>query len=117
MGEAFYTQWDYYPLIIRGMPFSQKLCNLKSQYKVVVGSNNHCGTFNASMATGGIYFGLEFNSQLAFDTGIRHLEIMLATFNKDGVFTAHAQRGICALGYMKEFTAQFELIHHAFSKA
>jgi hypothetical protein len=117
MGEAFYTQWDYYPLIIRGSSFSQKLCNLKSQYKVVVGSNNHCGTFNASMATGGIYFGLEFNSQLAFDTGIRHLEIMLATFNKDGVFTAHAQRGICALGYMKEFTPQFELIHYAFSKA
>ena len=117
MGEAFYTQWDYYPLIIRGSSFSQKLCNLKSQYKVVVGSNNHCGTFNASMATGGIYFGLEFSSQLAFDTGIRHLEIMLATFNKDGVFTAHAQRGICALGYMKEFTPQFELIHYAFSKA
>ena len=36
MGEAFYTQWDYYPLIIRVSSFSQKLCNLKSQYKVVV---------------------------------------------------------------------------------
>ena len=104
MGEAFYTQWDYYPLLIRGMPFKQKLCNLKSQYKVVVGTNDHCGSYTARMATGGIYFGLEFNSQLAFDTGIRHLEIMLATFNKDAVYAAQAQRGICALGYMKQFS-------------
>jgi hypothetical protein len=117
MGEAFYTQWDYYQPIIRGKPFKQKLCNLKSQYKVVVGSNDHCGSFTARMATGGIYFGLEFNSQLAFDTGIRHLEIMLATFNKDAVYAAQAQRGICALGYMKQFPPHFELIHYAFQKA
>jgi len=117
MGEAFYTQWDYYPLLIRGMPFKQKLCNLKSQYKVVVGTNDHCGSYTARMATGGIYFGLEFNSQLAFDTGIRHLEIMLATFNKDAVYAAQAQRGICALGYMKQFPPHFELIHYAFQKA
>ena len=69
------------------------------------------------MATGGIYFGLEFNSQLAFDTGVRHLEIMLATFNKDAVYAAQAQRGICALGYMKQFPPHFELIHYAFQKA
>ncbi|MDC1376723.1 peptidoglycan-binding protein [Amylibacter sp.] len=117
MGEAFYAQWDYYPLLIRGMPFKQKLCNLKSQYKVVVGTNDHCGSYTARMATGGIYFGLEFNSQLAFDTGIRHLEIMLATFNKDAVYAAQAQRGICALGYMKQFPPHFELIHYAFQKA
>ena len=117
MGEAFYAQWDYYPLLIRGMPFKQKLCNLKSQYKVVVGTNDHCGSYTARMATGGIYFGLEFNSQLAFDTGIRHLEIMLATFNKDAVYAAQAQRGICALGYMKQFPPYFELIHYAFQKA
>jgi hypothetical protein len=117
MGEAFYTQWDYYQPIIRDMPFRKKLCNLKSQYKVVVGSNDHCGSFNARMATGGIFFGLEFNSQLAFDTGIRHLEVMLATFNKDAVYAAQAQRGICALGYMKEFPPYFELIHYAFQKA
>ena len=116
MGEAFYTQWDYYQPIIRDMPYKQKLCNLKSQYKVVVGSNDHCGSFNARMATGGIYFGLEFNSQLAFDTGIRHLEIMLATFNKDAVYAAQAQRGICALGYMSQFPPYFELIHYAFQK-
>ena len=117
MGEAFYAQWDYYPLLIRGMPFKQKLCNLKSQYKVVVGTNDHCGSYTARMATGGIYFGLEFNSQLAFDTGVRHLEIMLATFNKDAVYAAQAQRGICALGYMKQFPPHFELIHYAFQKA
>ena len=117
MGEAFYAQWDYYPLLIRGMPFKQKLCNLKSQYKVVVGINDHCGSYTARMATGGIYFGLEFNSQLAFDTGVRHLEIMLATFNKDAVYAAQAQRGICALGYMKQFPPHFELIHYAFQKA
>ena len=117
MGEAFYAQWDYYPLLIRGMPFKQKLCNLKSQYKVVVGTNDHCGSYTARMATGGIYFGLEFNSQLAFDTGVRHLEIMLATFNKHAVYAAQAQRGICALGYMNQFPPHFELIHYAFQKA
>ena len=69
------------------------------------------------MATGGIYFGLEFNSQFAFDTGVRHLEVMLATFNKDAVYAAQAHRGICALGYMGQFTPHFELIHYAFQKA
>ena len=117
MGESFYTQWDYYPLRIRQGSFMQKLCNLKSQYKVVVESNDHCGSYNARMATGGIYFGLEFNSQLAFDTGIRHLEIMLATFNKDAVYAAQAHRGICAVGYMKQFPPHFELVHYAFQKA
>ena len=55
---------------------------------MVIGTNDHCGSFNARMATGGIIFGLEFTSQLAFDTGVRHLEIMLATFNKDAVYAA-----------------------------
>ena len=117
MGEAYYTQWDYYPLITRSGPFMEKLCNLKSQYKVVIGSNDHCGTFTLIMATGGIYFGLEFNKQLVFDTGVRNLEIVLATLNKDAVYTAQAARGICALGYMKEFAPNFDLIHYALYKA
>ena len=118
MGEAFYAQWDYYPELIKGGgDYKRKLCNLKSQTKVVLGTNDHCGSFTFRMATGGIYFGLEFNSQIAFDTGIRHLEVMLATFNKDAVYAAQAQRGICAVGYMKQFPPHFELIHYAFSKA
>jgi len=117
MGEAFYAQWDYYPELIKSGDVNRALCNLKSQTKVVRGSNDHCGSFSFRMATGGIYFGLEFNSQIAFDTGIRHLEIMLATFNKDAVYAAQAQRGICAVGYMKQFPPHFELIHYAFSKA
>ena len=117
MGEAFYAQWDYYPEIIKYGDFKGTLCNLKSQTKVVRESNDHCGSFTFRMATGGIYFGLEFNSQIAFDTGIRHLEVMLATFNKDAVYAAQAQRGICAVGYMKQFPPHFELIHYAFSKA
>ena len=119
MGEAFYTQWDYFPLLTRGngREFTKKLCNLKSQLKVVPGTNDHCGSYTFRMATGGIYFGLEFNSQFAFDTGVRHLEVMLATFNKEAVFAAQAQRGICALGYMKQFPPHIELIHYAFSKA
>ena len=117
MGEAFYAQWDYYPELIKSGDFKRTLCNLKSQTKVVRESNAHCGSYTFRMATGGIYFGLEFNSQIAFDTGIRHLEVMLATFNKDAVYAGQAQRGICALGYMKQFPPHFELIHYAFSKA
>jgi len=117
MGEAFYAQWDYYPELIKSGDYNKKLCNLKSQTKVVRGSNDHCGSYTFRMATGGIYFGLEFNSQISFDTGIRHLEVMLATFNKDAVYAAQAQRGICAVGYMKQFPPHFELIHYAFSKA
>ena len=117
MGEAFYAQWDYYPEIIRSPISNKVLCDLKSQIKVVTEQSNHCGSFNARMATGGILFGLEFNSQLAFDTGIRHLEIMLSTFNKHAVYAAQAHRGICALGYMKQFPPHFELIHFAFKKA
>jgi hypothetical protein len=119
MGEAFYTQWDYFPLLTRGngREYTKKLCNLKSQQKVVSVTNDHCGSYTFRMATGGIYFGLEFNSQFAFDTGVRHLEIMLATFNKDAVYAAQAHRGICALGYMGQFPPHFELIHYAFQKA
>ena len=117
MGEAFYAQWDYYPELIKSGDHNRKLCNLKSQTKVVRGTNDHCGSYTFRMATGGIYFGLEFNSQIAFDTGIRHLEVMLATFNKDAVYASQAHRGICAVGYMKQFPPHFELIHYAFSKA
>ena len=117
MGESFFKSWDYYPLLTRDGPYFRRLCNLKSSIKVVVGTNDHCGSFNARMATGGIYFGLEFKSQIAFDTGIRHLEVMLATFNKDAIYMAQMNRGICAIGYMKQFPPHFELIHHAFQKA
>ena len=68
------------------------------------------------MATGGIYLGLQFGSQVAFDTGVRHLDVMLATFNNEGGYTAQAHRGICALGYMKQFAPHFELIDYAFRR-
>ncbi len=117
MGEAFFESWDYYPLLTRNGTYFRRVCNLKSSIKVVVGTNDHCGSFNARMATGGIYFGLEFKNQIAFDTGVRHLEVMLATFNKDAIYMAQMNRGICAIGYMKQFPPHFELIHHAFQKA
>lgn len=119
MGESFYREWDYYPLLTRGsgQEFTRALCDLRSRTKVVRGTNDHCGSFNARMATGGIYFGMQFGRQVAFDTGVRHLEIMLATFNDEGVYLAQAHRGICAIGYMKQFASHFELIDYAFRKA
>jgi hypothetical protein len=117
MGESFFAQWDYYPAIVKENEWATKLCDLTSQFKIVRSTNDHCGSYTFRMATGGIYFGLEFNSQIAFDTGVRNLEVMMATFNKDAVYAAQAQRGICALGYMGQFPSHFELIHYAFQKA
>ena len=117
MGEAFFAQWDYYPFLTKQDQWRSKLCNLKSQTKVIKSTNDHCGSYTFRMATGGIYFGLEFNSQIAFDTGVRNLEVMLATFNKDAIYVSQAERGICALGYMGQFPPHFELIHYAFQKA
>lgn len=117
MGEAFYRDWNYYPFLTRGRDFARQLCNLKSNVDVVVNTNDHCGSFNARMALGGILFGLEFNSQISFDTGIRHLEIMLATFDADGVYLAQAERGICAVGYMKQFVPTFAMLDYVFAKA
>ncbi len=117
MGESFFAQWDYYPAIVKEKEWATKLCDLTSQFKIVRSTNDHCGSYTFRMATGGIYFGLEFNSQIAFDTGVRNLEVMMATFNKDAVYAAQAQRGICALGYMGQFPSHFELIHYAFQKA
>lgn len=117
MGEAFFSQWDYYPFLIKRDQWHSGLCNLKNQTKLISSSNDHCGSYTFRMATGGIYFGLQFNSQIAFDTGIRNLEVIMATFNKDAVYASQAERGICALGYMGQFPSQFELIHYAFQKA
>ena len=117
MGEAFFAQWDYYPFLIKRDQWHSGLCNLKNQTKLISSSNDHCGSYTFRMATGGIYFGLQFNSQIAFDTGIRNLEVIMATFNKDAVYASQAERGICALGYMGQFPSQFELIHYAFQKA
>jgi hypothetical protein len=117
MGEAFFAQWDYYPVIVKENEWRTKICDLTSQFKIVRSTNDHCGSYTFRMATGGIYFGLEFNSQIAFDTGVRNLEVMMATFNKDAVYVPQAVRGICALGYMGQFPPHFELIHYAFQKA
>ena len=117
MGEAFFAQWDYYPAIVKENEWRTKICDLTSQFKIVRSTNDHCGSYTFRMATGGIYFGLEFNSQIAFDTGVRNLEVMMATFNKDAVYVPQAVRGICALGYMGQFPSHFELIHYAFQKA
>ena len=117
LGETFYTSFDCYPLLGRRGHYFQKLCNLLSQSKIVIGANDHCGSFSWRMATGGLYFGLEFGSQASFDTGVRHLEIMLATFNNEAVYLAQAPRGICAIGYMKQFAPHFELIDYVLKKA
>ena len=117
MGEAFFAQWDYYPAIVKENEWRTKICDLTSQTKIVRSTNDHCGSYTFRMATGGIYFGLEFNSQIAFDTGVRNLEVMMSTFNKDAVYVPQAVRGICALGYMGQFPPHFELIHYAFRKA
>ena len=117
MMEQFYLKFNIYETISKiGTKYSE-ICDLKSTFKVVRGSNDYCGSTAFRAAVSAILFGLEFENQKIFDAGIRYLEIKLATFNKDAIYAAHAQRGCEALSYSQQMVPMSEMLQFAFQKA
>ena len=117
MMEQFFLKFNIYETFSKIGTHQSKICNLKSTFNLVPGSNDYCGSNAFRMAVAAILFGLEFENQKIFDAGIRYLEIKLATFNKDAIYAAHAQRGCQALAYSQQMVPMSEMLQFAFQKA
>ena len=117
MMEQFYLKLNLYESYSKIGTLQSKICDLKSTFKLVRGTNDYCGSIAFRMAVSAILFGLEFENQKIFDAGIRYLEIKLATFNRDAIYAAHAQRGCAALGYSQNMVGMLETLQFAFQKA
>ena len=115
MFERFSASYNYYrPFQEQGQYFAE-LCNL-SRPTVPKGTNDHCGSFNTRMAVGATLFGLEFGSQLVFDKGIQHTEIMLATFDEHKMYTSQIWRRD-ALSYADQIGPAIDQLDYALEKA
>lgn len=115
MFEEFAATYDYSrPFRLKGDYFA-KVCNL-SRPVVPEGTNDHCGSFNTRMAVGATLFGLEFGSQLIFDKGIQHTEIMLATFDKNKMYTSQIWRHD-GLSYADQIGPAIDQLDYALDKA
>jgi len=118
MVTTFAKDYDYYAAFKASGPFFSRVCNLGKGATVTPdGGNDHCGSPNLRIAVGATLYGLEFNNQIVFDYGIRHLEIALATFDEQKAYTAQMHRGMMALGYARQINAELDKLDYAFEKA
>lgn len=85
---------------------SKARCNLKKPitqtYKNSRVDTDNCGSNRWRMAVGGILLGLRTSDQSLFDAGVRHLEIALATIDKNGIFVSWANKGALAFSYTRQ---------------
>ena len=68
------------------------------------------------MAVGATLFGIEFGNQVIFDKGIQHVEVMLATFDKNKMYTSQTFRHD-GLSYADQVNPAIEQLDYAFDKA
>lgn len=115
MFEEFVATYEYYPAFRRMGPHYAELCDLRRP-KVTAG-NDHCGSWNTRMAVGATMFGLEFESQLIFDKGVQNIEIMLAMFDHNAMYTAQIGRGREGLSYADQVNPAIDQIDFAIEKA
>ena len=120
--DAMFTNYvktyDYYSAFKASGSHFARICNLGSGATVTPnGGNDHCGSVNLRVAVSATLYGLEFENQTVFDFGIRHLEITLATFDKNKAYTAQIYRGMLALGYARQIIAELDKLDYALEKA
>lgn len=113
----FTTKYNYYTAYKRAGSNFAKLCNPTLNGALKTPTNDHCGSFNSIQSVGYIYYGLEFENQTVFDEGVKHLEILLAQFDKDAIYRSHAGRGTQALSYILPIAVQLDQLDYAFNKA
>ena len=94
-------------------------CNLKKPelFEIV---NNHsfdadyCGSNRWRVGLGAVYLGLRTGNQKLFTAGNRHIEINLASIDKDGIFPAWAKKGALALSYQRQLPEVLTLLAVAY---
>ena len=125
MFEQWITTYKAYPGNDR-MDGSLNVCDLKNPHtghkRMHVDSNrrinqDHCGSLNARMAVSGIYFGLEFNSQVILDSGIRYTEMFMAIMDKNKMYSSQISRGLCAMSYADQMSPIIDQLDYALNKA
>jgi len=90
---------------------SQSFELVEDNYK---GDTNYCGSNRWRMGLGAVYLGLRTNNQRLFTAGNRHIEINLASIDKDGIFPAWARKGALALSYSRQLPEVLTLLAVAY---
>ena len=90
---------------------SQSFELVEDNYK---GSTDYCGSNRWRMGLGAVYLGLRTNNQRLFTAGNRHIEINLASVDKNGIFPAWARKGALALSYSKQLPEVLTLLAVAY---
>jgi len=115
--EEYLSDWLInHDLTLPGVP----ICSLNNinQFKVG-GANtgraaNYCGSNRWRMGIGAVYLGLRTGNQELFTAGNRHIEINLATIDKDGINAVWAGKGAYALSYLRQFPEVLTLLAVAY---
>ncbi|MDB4821409.1 hypothetical protein OAH81_00015 [Candidatus Pseudothioglobus singularis] len=115
--ERYLSDWLInHDLTLPGFP----ICNLNNinQFKVGGtnrgGTANYCGSNRWRMGIGAVYLGLRTGNQELFTAGNRHIEINLATIDKDGINAVWAGKGAYALSYLRQFPEVLTLLSVAY---
>jgi peptidoglycan hydrolase-like protein with peptidoglycan-binding domain len=115
MFEKFAQTYNYYAGFKGRGPHLETLCNLKHP-TVPRGTNDHCGSFNTRMSVGATLLGIELGNQIIFDKGVQHVEVMLATFDKNKIYTSQIFRHD-GLSYADQVNPAIDQLDFAFQKA
>ena len=76
--------------------------------------NDYCGSNRWRVGLGAVYLGLRTGNQKLFTAGNRHIEINLATIDKDGIFPSWARKGALALSYQRQLPEVLTLLAVAY---
>ena len=115
--EGYLSDWLInHDLTLPGVP----ICNLKDIKQFEVGGTNttraanNCGSNRWRMGIGAVYLGLRTGNQELFTAGNRHIEINLATIDKDGINAVWAGKGAYALSYLRQLPEVLTLLAVAY---
>ncbi|MDB4599020.1 alginate lyase family protein [Candidatus Pseudothioglobus singularis] len=75
---------------------------------------DYCGSNRWRLGLGAVYLGLRTSNQRLFTAGNRHIEINLATIDKDGIFPMWARKGALALSYQRQLPEVLTLLALAY---
>ena len=75
---------------------------------------DYCGSNRWRLGLGAVYLGLRTGNQRLFTAGNRHIEINLATIDKDGIFPMWARKGALALSYQRQLPEVLTLLALAY---
>ena len=94
-------------------------CVLEEPERFEIQGNNwiymdYCGSNRWRMGLGAVYLGLRTGNQELFTAGNRHIEINLASIDKDGIYPQWARKGALALSYQRQLPEVLTLLAVAY---